>query len=492
MGIIAKQSIKGSIYSYLGSVIGFINVGLLMPTFFSKEQVGLVNLLIAISVIISQIGTLGFQSVITRMFPYFKDEKNKHNGFFTLLLMVGLVGFIITVILYYTNKAYLIETSLEKSALFSQYAYLLLPLFFINIYFILLDTYTSALFNASIGIFFKEFILRILNLVGILLFYFDFFDFFTFLIYYIVVYSFPIFGILIYLFKIGEIQFSVPRISKSLKKESFLVAFYGLIAGFSSLSVLHIDKYMVNHYCGLSDTGVYSVMVSFATYIAIAGRSISRISGPMISNAYKNNDVDTIQTIYKKSVSTQLLISTFLFTNIWINIDNILRILPEYAAGKWAVFIIGLAFVIMMAGGVSIDIIRNTSGYKFVSYLMIVFVTSIVLFNLWLIPIYGMLGAAFGSLLAYSINVFIRVAYVYYKYKVIPYNLKMLVIVVLSGALILSLSFLPEIKFLIPDIMVRSGIASLIFLIVAKATNVSEDFNAIYDKVIARFLHRKQ
>ena len=48
MGIIARQTIKGSVYSYLGAAIGFINVGLIMPQIFSTEQIGLTNLLIAV------------------------------------------------------------------------------------------------------------------------------------------------------------------------------------------------------------------------------------------------------------------------------------------------------------------------------------------------------------------------------------------------------------------------------------------------------------
>ena len=41
MGLIAKQTIKGSIYSYLGAFIGFVNVALLMPQIFTTDEIGL-------------------------------------------------------------------------------------------------------------------------------------------------------------------------------------------------------------------------------------------------------------------------------------------------------------------------------------------------------------------------------------------------------------------------------------------------------------------
>ena len=59
MGLIARQSIKGSIYTYAGALLGFVNAGLLMPKFFKTEEVGLVNLLIAVTLIFSQLGSFG-------------------------------------------------------------------------------------------------------------------------------------------------------------------------------------------------------------------------------------------------------------------------------------------------------------------------------------------------------------------------------------------------------------------------------------------------
>ncbi|MHA1695338.1 MAG: hypothetical protein ACTSUG_08765 [Candidatus Helarchaeota archaeon] len=48
MGIIQKQTIKGTIYTYLGVALGFVNIGLLTPKIFSTDQIGLTNILVAI------------------------------------------------------------------------------------------------------------------------------------------------------------------------------------------------------------------------------------------------------------------------------------------------------------------------------------------------------------------------------------------------------------------------------------------------------------
>lgn len=84
MGIIARQTIKGSIYSYLGAIIGFINVALIMPQIFSTDQIGLTNLLIALSTILGQFGSLGMINVTIRQFPFLEMRKIIIMAFYSL------------------------------------------------------------------------------------------------------------------------------------------------------------------------------------------------------------------------------------------------------------------------------------------------------------------------------------------------------------------------------------------------------------------------
>ena len=81
MGIIIRQSVRGAFWSYLGIVIGYINVGIIMPQFFDTAQIGLVQLFASVSLIFAQFGTLGFNSVVNRLFPHFRNQERKHNGF---------------------------------------------------------------------------------------------------------------------------------------------------------------------------------------------------------------------------------------------------------------------------------------------------------------------------------------------------------------------------------------------------------------------------
>ncbi len=59
MGIIQKQTLKGSLYSYIGVVIGFLNMGILSPKIFTAEQIGLTQVMLATATILSQLGNHG-------------------------------------------------------------------------------------------------------------------------------------------------------------------------------------------------------------------------------------------------------------------------------------------------------------------------------------------------------------------------------------------------------------------------------------------------
>ncbi len=58
MGKIKDQAIKGSVYSYLGVLLGFAISGLILPRLFSTAENGLINLLIAWSSLFAQFATL--------------------------------------------------------------------------------------------------------------------------------------------------------------------------------------------------------------------------------------------------------------------------------------------------------------------------------------------------------------------------------------------------------------------------------------------------
>ena len=177
MGIIQKQTLKGSVYSYIGVVIGFLNMGILSPKIFTAEQIGLTQVMLASATILSQLGNMGFVDLSNRLFPWFRDRSSMNKGFLGLGLLITVAGTILVTLLLIANLGFLVDYSSDKTSLLDKYAGLMPVLLILIIWFNFFDNYVKILYNAVLGTFLHDLLLRIVNLVLIVLYFFNIIDF---------------------------------------------------------------------------------------------------------------------------------------------------------------------------------------------------------------------------------------------------------------------------------------------------------------------------
>lgn len=271
MGIIVKQSIKGNLWSYAGVMIGFVTTTWLYPEFLSTELVGLLGIFVSVSAITSQLCNLGINGVTSRLFPYFRNKDNGHNGFLFLALMIQTIGFLMFILIYYLFRRNMIELNMEKSAILADYIDLIIPLTFFTLLFIFFETYNRVLYDSVSGTFLQEFAQRVLILVFVLLYAFRVLDLNQFILSYVAALSMK--GILLFFLLCyrGEINFRPQPafLNKKLAKEIANVALFSVLGGVGSSLTLYIDKPIINYLLNLSDTGIYTI----AFFFRLNGRS---------------------------------------------------------------------------------------------------------------------------------------------------------------------------------------------------------------------------
>ena len=493
MGIIQKQAISGTIFSYLGVVLGFVSTGLLLPNIFNTAENGLLKLIVSYSLLFAQFGSLGFGNVVMRMFTYFRNKEKQHNGFFFLLLLILFLGFGVAVLTFYIAKPIIIAKSIENSALFLDYLYFLMPLVFFTLAFYLFDAYYTVLYNAVIGLVLKEFLQRLLILVAIGGYMFNWLNFNTFVAAYVLAMCIPTIVIFIALIKDGEV-FIMPNfkfLSKDLIKTMTLVALFGFLASFSNIAIQQIDSVMISSFSGLEATGIYAITFYFGSLIKIPSRPIQKIASTLLADAWKNNDIQMVKDIYYKTSINQFIIACLLIIGLWANIHNVFQILPaEYEAGKYVLLFIALANVLDMSTGVNIAIISSSKYYKVFTYFMAIFLFLIISTNYIFIPIWGITGAAFASFLSTLISWLLRLVFVYRKFKMQPFNLSFLYVILISVVTLLIGYYLPALNFYIFDILVRSSIMTIIFMVSIYKLKVSTDINDKINQLFAIVLKR--
>lgn len=479
MGIIKSQTIKGTVFSYAGVLLGFAISGLLLPRLFSPAENGLLKLLIAYSSLFAQFGTMGFSFATARMFSFFRDEKTLHHGYIAILNWVLLVGFAISLFVFFVFNDWIIQSATAKSELFVQYSIFLLPLIFFNLQFLLLDTYFKMLFKTVRGTFLKELALRMLVLSSIGLYFFDIIGFDGFIVAYVASNAMP--GLMLMLLLGRNAVLLKPDFSylnKNLVYSIAKMSFYGIIMGFSGVMILNIDSVMISRMLDLDATGIYAITFFFGTLVIIPSRALRKIAGTVLADAWRDKQMETIKKVYQKSSLNQLIAGSFLFAGLWANIDNVFKILPApYEAGMYVIFFIALANLIEMFSGVSDILIQTSRDYRYAAALNVVFLIMVILFNYLLISLFGITGAAMANAVAFALNSLLRFAFIYKRYGFHPFSPKLIYVVLFAVVAYFAASFLPEFNQFLVDIFLRLVVVTVVFGSSIYFFRLSDDLN---------------
>lgn len=489
MGIIEKQATKNVIYSYLGAGLGFLTV-LWSTHLLNPDEYGLTRILISISALFAQFSGLGFNVVTIRFFPYFRNKEKGHHGFLFYGIITVLIGFLICYLGFYIFKNQLIANNQEKSKLFVDFLFYLMPLTLFTLFFGLFDYYLRACYSSVIGSSSKDFTQRILILATLFLYFIKIIDFNIFIFLYVTATCIPTLILLFYIIKLDEWHIKPVRgfVSKELRKEMVKLSLFSILSGGAGVLISNIDIIMVNQQLGLTQTGIYGIAFYFGTIIIIPSRSLLRIAMGVVSEAFKNDDLDGIHSLYKKSCNSQLAIGLLLFIGIWSNIDNIMALLPaEYAGGRNVILFISAGYLIDMGTGINYIILITSKYYRFDGYFMIVILFLTVLSNLLLIPIYGIMGSAIATAITIATYNILRWLFLYFKFKMQPYDINTIKIIVIAIIAFLPGFFIPRIDYLIIDIAVRSGIVGGLFILLILKTEATPEINIKIRKNLKRF-----
>ncbi len=489
MGIIRRQTIAGTVYTYLGVVIGFLTTGILMPQLLSTDQVGLLSLLIAYSGIMATIANAGTLSATLRNFAYFRNDSNGHNGFLFNVLAINLAGTALTVFLYLVFKDIIIEENVVKSAIFAQYIYYLIPFTLAVQFYNVFDVYHRVLYMAVRPTMLKEFIQRLGILVAISIYWVNELSFDYMVLGYFIAILIPTVALLASLIITGQLHLrpQLTYLTPEIKNSLLSVCGFGFITAVSGMLVYNIDTIMVNQYLGVGQAGIYSIGFFFGTLVVMPSRMLKKIAGTVISESWVKGDIDTVQVVYTKSSINQAAIGVFLLLGMWVNIDSIYAILPEgYIAGAYVILFIGLANLVDMTTGVSGVILAISDSYRFYTFFAIVLVLSVIGFNMLLIPIWGLSGAALASMFSLLLFGWMQVHFLWLKYRLQPFIFKHVLLAISAAIAYLAAYLLPTITPFYIDLVVRSLVLYVVFGGLMIKFEVSEDANTMLKEGISR------
>ena len=408
MGIIAKQSIKGTIVTYIGVAIGFVTTFFVLTRFLSAEEIGLARALIDAAMLFIGLAQLGTNSSIIRFFPYFQSSKDdSHHGFFFWTNVVPFVGFILFGLIYWACSGPLSAWFGEKSPLLVNYYYFVLPLAFFMLYQTIYETNANVLKHIVVPRAVREVVVRVGLLVIYLLYAFEVLSMDGFVIGICINYAVAALINILYVFTLTRI--SLRPDWQFLKDNPKLVRSYLLYTGFLIVSALTsvlaptLSSFFITAQMGLSFTGVFAIATYMAAMVSIPSRSLVAITQPELSQTIKDNDRANTSRLLAQATNNLLLIGGFIFLLIWVNIDLIFAILPNgelYATAKNTVFLLGLGQLMAGSLGIFNPALSYSRFYAFSLLNSLVLTVSAMVLNNELIPHFGIDGAAWATVLS--------------------------------------------------------------------------------------------
>jgi O-antigen/teichoic acid export membrane protein len=431
MGIVARQSIKGTIATYIGVAVGIVTTFFIQTKALQPEQIGLIDVLLQCALLFSGLAQLGTNSSAMRYYPFFKDEKHRDHGFFGWTLLVPLIGFTFFLLAFFTFKAPIVRFFSKDSGMFGEYVNFVIPLAFFMLYISVFETNSNLLLRIVLPKFIREVGLRVGTLAIYLLYYYKVLDFDGVVLSFCVLYGLATLINIIYLLTLKRVSFKIERnyIDEKLKRDFLFYTLFMITAALAGNVIPMLPKFFVAGKTGFRLAGVFTIATNIAAVIEMPYRSLGAISRPHISEAMAKQDVKQADFLCKSVALHQFIAGTFVFFLIWINIDFLFDLLPNgdiYRLGKWAVLILSLSRLIYSTFAVTTTVLSYSKYYYYSLIFTILLVGMSLGLNAWLVPKWDINGGALSSAVSYLVYFILLLAFIKWKIGVMPLSKKLL------------------------------------------------------------------
>lgn len=479
MGVVLKQSLRNTVTTFVGFAFGAVNTLFLYTNILAPKYYGLVTFILATGAILMPLMALGIHNTVIKYYSV-QNEQDK-NGFITLMLLSPLMILVVLALLtwgFYEPIALFLS---KENPIVKDYVWYVFLVGMAMAYFEIFYALSKVSLKSVFGNFMKEVFVRICvsALLGLLYFEAITLDFFLKAL--VGAYLLRALFMKLYAFSLyrPKLDFKFPKESKTILGYGILMVLGGSVA----LILLEVDKFMINQFIVLDNVAYYSVAGYIASSIVVPARAMNQITYPMTANYLNTGDLLELEKLYKKTSLTSFIASGLLFILIILNIEDLFLMLPEeYQGGFYIVLLIGLAKVFDSLLGNINAVLYYSKYYKVVLLIGICFALATILLNLWLIPVYGIEGAALASFLSIVIFNMAKLIFVKMKFKILPFTsatFKVFATLILLAVLfdLLQFQFHPII-----NIGLKSLFIVVMYVGILYRFNISEDVTGFLSK----------
>ncbi len=467
MGLIQKESIKLTVVFYLGSALGFLNRIIFFANFLTATQVGLIGILTNVAMLYAQIATIGIPGISNRFFPFFNNKEKRHHGFFFWSNVFVFGGFLVCTLVFVLLKPLIIRQYIDNSPLFIDYYYYLIPLALAFVYFQFFEGYLRSLLKTVVPTFLNEVFSKLLQTICIGLFALKIVDFHQFVIIYVFCNFLITLVLLCYIIYLNQffIKPEKSRMYKRLIKPILTYGFFIVLLVIGSSILVSIDGLMIASKLNLAQAGIYTTIILLSTSLSLHFYSIQKITFPLVGRIWRDRNMVSVEDLYRKTTLVMMIIGGGGLLIMFGNIDSIFGFIPkEYAIAKYSLFLLAIGRYAEMICGLNVIIVLTSKKYKYDLIFLLILLAMTIVLNLILIPMYGITGAAIAVMFSLIIYSFLRVGLVWHFFKMQPFTLDCLWILLITIGTYFIVHFIPVLPNKYISICLNSAVIGIIYI----------------------------
>lgn len=489
MGVIRRQSFKYTVVNFVGLGIGAASTLFVYPH--ALEAYGLVQLLLWFGVVGLPILSLGGNTLVIRFFPQFDNKGNGHNGLLPLLLSLCAAGWLVAAIIAVFARDSLVQVLQDRSPLLHDFLWMAAPMSLFYVVSVVLGQYSANFKRIVVPSLLIDFSQKIAIPILIFALWRGWISLHV-MAWLLLLYSAMVpAGMILYLRSIGQwfwkpnMAFLTP--ARRLEIGRFMV--FGSLGGFALLIAYKADLLFVGSMSSLKSTGVYAIAAFIGSAIDIPTKSLYSASVSSVSQYLSEDNHEELDKLYKKVSINLLVVGLLLFGSVWISVDSFYALLPngqELVEGKYVLLIIGLSRLVEMTSSLNNYLIYYSRYYTWSLLSLGILAVANVGFNLWLIPRWGITGAAVATLLSIFCNNAVNLALVWLKFRLQPFSRQTVRALGVAAAAFITASLIPISGRPWFDLIVRSGIYFAVMGALVYRFRVAPDLADLGDLILAK------
>ncbi len=493
MGIVLNQSLKNTIITYIGFAIGGINTIYFYPVLLGATYYGLSNFIVSFANVIMPLFAIGMQNTLVKFYSQYNtnEERSRFLSFTVLFPLVIIIPSLLLGLFFYDEILFFLS---KKNQIVKSFIWLIPFIGVCMAYFEIFYAWLRVHMHTVFGNFIKEVGLRSASLALLVGVYFNWLSIAGFIYATAIVYFLALLITMYYAFTIEKpiFQFAIPDNVKDVLTYTFYIILSGSVANL----LLDGDKIILNQYMKIENIAFYSVATYIALVISVPSRAMHQIVYPITARLMHEDKHDEMNILYKKTSINLQVVGGYVMLGIFVNINMLYEIIIQgvkdpaekqlYLGSIMVVFMIGLSKYFDLILGNNNAIIFNTKYYRTVLFLGVALVLLTIGLNMVFIPIYGIIGSAFATLLSITFYSLAKLFFVVKKLDLYPFTNQTLYSMALTLVLFLGFYFWDFPFTPIIAIGLKSIVLTVAYVYLNYKFVISIELNDVMDNLLKR------